>query len=816
MPELTPEQAIEQLRKLPEERQRAVLGRLSPEIKQGILTKLKAPADFTANPKGEGLYRMSKAAPGGWGEAPEISVPYSKVQSALSAGLRLHPDEIARYQKDVAHQGEGPTFLEKAKAAIEKGLEPTPGETPQTIATQPGGLSNKDKAALRVLYNTPGLVKDLYSAAKGVVTGEPNSAAELTELVNPFNVPEGLQKQFQADWAKDKKLAADNLIGTLAGLGLVAAATHGAGKVMSLPEIRAAAEQRFRGGVQRILGFGERPTVEAVQKQIETAGKERLKTARAAREAGTEYERERAAAKAETQKTIEAHRDRVRTEKEIEDTSKQLAEKHEAAKAKANAENDKAWDTVREKTADVVTDVEPLKQVVQAAKAQADPASSPLFNSILREGEGAEEATAVPTEQDEQGRPIVNGQVRKVGSSDYEFPVTHPDYASVYEAQYGEPPPPLQPPSAARRVFMNGKEVPPSDPKFPEFYQAQYGEPPPLNVGGGPKTNFARLQRWYTYLDDRMYSGGRMEAGTYNALKMMRQAVDDAMGRIAKEANATSDLAKARKLHQNKMEAFYDSPNQPTTVASKSFQETAPEFQKEQGIKNRRKKLGAYDPAIESLSVKLDKLREAHGKLPKEAPFRKQITPMPERPKGQPLPLPGADAQRLPQLPVNVQQLTAEMIRNAASRWRATTQYQIRRLVASGIGGAIAQITGHGQLEGAAAGYLLAEFAPKVAAALVERPKVIEWLSRPTEGTIEALRSLPDVDKVKIIEVFKQVARQEQAAGRPIKIAPVVAAFLAGGAAARQPTKSLKELRDEAQRRLNQQPKTPETPAPTP
>lgn len=44
MADLTPEQAIEKLRTLPEDKQRAVLGRLSPEARKGILGKLTAKA----------------------------------------------------------------------------------------------------------------------------------------------------------------------------------------------------------------------------------------------------------------------------------------------------------------------------------------------------------------------------------------------------------------------------------------------------------------------------------------------------------------------------------------------------------------------------------------------------------------------------------------------------------------------------------------------------------------------------------------------------------------------------------------------------
>src|SRR5271157_2822490 len=161
---------IDEFIALPREQQMSTLQQLSPEKQDKLLGQIKvrkgkpSTQDFTANPKGEGTYRMSQAAPGGWGEVPEVNVPYGNVQSALSAGYRIHPDETARYQKDVAHPGQGPTFLEKAKAAIERGLEPNPNEAPQSLVASPAMLSNKDKAALRVLYNTPGMVKDLYSA----------------------------------------------------------------------------------------------------------------------------------------------------------------------------------------------------------------------------------------------------------------------------------------------------------------------------------------------------------------------------------------------------------------------------------------------------------------------------------------------------------------------------------------------------------------------------------------------------------------------------------------------------------------------------
>ena len=115
--DLTPDQAIDALRKLDEGQQRLVLGQLPPEILKAVRMKLEGPSvDFTANPKGEGLYRMSNKAQAREGDpttylnagpGDEIPVPYSKVQDALGAGYRLHFDEKPRYYEDRANVGVG-------------------------------------------------------------------------------------------------------------------------------------------------------------------------------------------------------------------------------------------------------------------------------------------------------------------------------------------------------------------------------------------------------------------------------------------------------------------------------------------------------------------------------------------------------------------------------------------------------------------------------------------------------------------------------------------------------------------------------------
>ena len=140
--ELSYDQAIDALRKLPEDKQRAVLLKLTPDERKGILIKLTsgATADFTTNtvdPKtgqGYGTYRMLPTSLGQQGvtdASKEIKVPYNRVQDAITAGYDFHPDDKAVYEKDSTHEGQGPTFAEKTKSFFGAATAPIP-DTPIT------------------------------------------------------------------------------------------------------------------------------------------------------------------------------------------------------------------------------------------------------------------------------------------------------------------------------------------------------------------------------------------------------------------------------------------------------------------------------------------------------------------------------------------------------------------------------------------------------------------------------------------------------------------------------------------------------------
>ena len=190
--------------------------------------KVAPPQRPTPVPQGEGLYRMLPASNQGFSRTEdEIQVPFSQVQEKLAAGYHLHSDEAPRYEKDRTHQGQGPTLWERTKTGFENWSQPVanPMLTPGLMPIQ---NTNQLRAAARTVSAAPGYLGDVLAAAKDVAVGNDPHGQGLLPLLDPLQMPQGLYEQFRRDWTKSPKLAVDNLIGSLIGLGVVGAATHGA------------------------------------------------------------------------------------------------------------------------------------------------------------------------------------------------------------------------------------------------------------------------------------------------------------------------------------------------------------------------------------------------------------------------------------------------------------------------------------------------------------------------------------------------------------------------------------------------------------
>ena len=124
----------------------------------GTSTPPPTPIDFTSNPKGEGLYRMgSYDFNQGNVTKPEIQVPYSRVKDALAAGYKLHPDEAPRYEKDSAHEGQGPSFRENVEQGLSWWEQPLPDVSVRPIDLKHPVTSALNRAgdAAQNMYQIP-------------------------------------------------------------------------------------------------------------------------------------------------------------------------------------------------------------------------------------------------------------------------------------------------------------------------------------------------------------------------------------------------------------------------------------------------------------------------------------------------------------------------------------------------------------------------------------------------------------------------------------------------------------------------------------
>lgn len=290
--------------------------------------------------KGQGLYKMQGP------NAQIIQVPYDKVPVALATGEwgwtnvgGKNPDEQVssgdQYAKDKEAEGKEPSLTGRANEAMQRALQPTPGFKGTLPTPIPGIDVNAAKAAGRVLYTSPEFVKDLaYAFYKASAPG--GGAQEVNnvfEMVNPFNVPEQLQKQFHEDVQKDPRMAVDNLIGNLAGLGIVGGITHGAEQV--IPKVAGR-------GIDVVKNI-PRATLEAVTetspRDVRTMAEDTEEKNEAARQKSVEdyetahkgYETKKAEAEEETTGVEVGHKYDVHQEagKQVADYRKAAQENHE-------------------------------------------------------------------------------------------------------------------------------------------------------------------------------------------------------------------------------------------------------------------------------------------------------------------------------------------------------------------------------------------------------------------------------------------------------------------------------------------------------
>lgn len=587
-------------------------------------------------------------------------------------------------------------------------------------------------------------------------------------------------------------------LGGAAALTGVAAEVAGGVRARVTPgALKRAAQETFGAGEEFQRNAAERYAQDAERTRVTNAKREQLNAARqqqheaavkkvaqknadavhgygeksaahtaSVEQAATDHASDLAATDAANQEKLAAHGDAVadneaaiaqagdteRIRQQTTDEHDQLSGEHVASVAQAETAatkaNDTLWANLRGKIGNATANISKLKGIVKAAAKSAAPVGpssggSQLFKSIL--GEGAE--------FDDAGRPVVDGETRTVTGED-------------------------------------GKEMLPGHGQYDETYEDWYGEPPPLGGEGGAAT-FGRLQRWYSYISDKMYGRGQVDGDTYNALKRVRTGINDAMQQVAKETGTEDELGAARESHTQLKETFSDSPNEAATNASKSTKETTGKYVEEQARKKRLQMLGRYDESIPPRAERIRSLQSTLEGLPSQFQTAATNRPNPEAPTLRPAPeasalpakptmakladlpepKPAVAAKPEPQAP-DLREATRDELTKGLKRYGRIGSVMLRVLV-----GGTAVHLAHGDIGAMAGEMAVGQAAVTVFTKALRSGRVLDWMSRPTADTLKAIDSVPPADAAKLREALTGLAVEDAKTGGAT-INAQVAAFL--------------------------------------
>jgi hypothetical protein len=929
--DLSPDQALDALRKLPEDQQRSVLSQLPPDTLKAIRAKLEVPkVDFTSKLKGkenEGLYQMTTNG------ADFVGVPYSRVMEASKAGYKIKPDDRETYASDrleemkknpankrfltegefrsmelpeaassepsvkITRGGDGSFTTtgndlvagawNNLRSGVESATEPTnnyPGKIPLGLFT-PKVTAEADlntiKRIGRTLFGIADFGPQAYSALKDSLSNDPQKAidgeARLLQM-HPAAQISGRLKELRDDWKKEPKQAVENVAGDAIGLWLGGKATE---KVMHPVAAVSGPLEKIRGGVRDSLGVFDNTErtvgkygkeAEAARKAVRDADQRHLEetqdalhetrgiemkheaekklalskaeeaNAAAAKEhleqtqealhttTGTELEAEAAnrAAKVEAlKKTQEAEREhqakveevrkhneavlrdrakRVETQRKLDDASKELDDKIDAAQKNAKKANDDAWEAWRNKVANVQVDMQPVVDVIKAQTDKMSPEQVSVFKEILRETTPAEDDLS---ELDRTRNAVAKGQ--------------------GYNAPYEDLPP-------DRKAVI--------DEQIKRLGLSEMTDEATSGAGGGgtglKQIPASRLHGWKTQLEDAVRADrtGNVKYAIGQVLDAVRKLEEDA----SKEAGADDLLKKARALHGPYVDTFRNSQTTPGTAANYVRSKVTPGFTKDAKLEDYLARLEAYDPSIPKTVEHLNNLQAGLKALPKEQPLREQIKPLPPSPSAPVKPaLKVPDRAPLPDRPAtvepaavkppervappdkpvpapppevpNIQAENLQYIDKALRKYGKIGSWVLRIVV-----GGLAEHLAHGNLSEFGGELLIGQMGVTMLTKALRSPSVLEWLAKPSAEDLQIIDTLPPQDAAKLRQALGVLANEDRIknpALRNVKIAPAMAAFLAGGSAAAQNPPALPEVHKQADQ-LQSPPAPAAAPPPAP
>lgn len=322
-----------------------------------------------------------------------------------------------------------------------------------------------------------------------------------------------------------------------------------------------------------------------------------------------------------------------------------------------------------------------------------------------------------------------------------------------------------------------GGEVSPGEPGYEQVRQAYVDEG--LLEENKPLT-WDKLQSLKSRLDARLRSRRPMNGDVKRALFQTRDAVVGEMGKIAQQKEgASASWQDARSFWRQMKEDFHEptGPSGSGSPVAQALDAVDPKnirqpFLTKQGptgnraidILRKYPQFGGNEAA--GLAEQMLKSHETMGGLPKKATDK----PLKTNPEVIPLPTDKPIPAR-PETPtVDVNRVAKEAIATRAKNWGMFNARDIGILSASAIGGALEHILsarGGYELPIAAVTYEGGKYA---ASRLLNKPAVIDWLSRTPPSEVEVLMKIPGADKLRIVNGLTEVAVEQGKNGRPVSL----------------------------------------------
>ena len=437
---------------------------------------------------------------------------------------------------------------------------------------------------------------------------------------------------------------------------------------------------------------------------------------------------------------------------EIQRATAQVADKEAAARESAWTANSAKWNAVRDKIGDGPVDTSQIVKKINDASKYMTPETQRQFREILNAGPPPEDLDAVRQSiMEKQG---LGSDYDALGYNDKKFVDNHTD---IHMAQ-----------------------VTPDD---------------------MDQIPFSKLQGWYTELGQKLYGVNGADAGNIKkGIREVMTTVKQTADKVAKEHDAYDDLQDARQSHAEFKEAFGRNFTPAATVSDLRMQETNPDYVKQLQSQKRLNAVAAIDPSVAEGHQYIRQLQSSLDKIPEEDVLRKQIKPLPTPPEPKPLPeppepsypeppslkpYPGIAGAReaVPTPNIDVQAIKANAATEMLQNWKTLDRYAMTKILSGLIGGPLISIMSENHGLGFAAkalgvSYGVARLMLPAVAAMMDRPAVIQWLSKPSVSDIQTLSRIPYADRIAIQTGFTEAAEQAAREGRPVKIDPMAAQWL--------------------------------------